>query len=324
MSLAEAVRQSAQPWRLVVCAAVAGFLALGVATHTFRVYHLFMLLAIPAALFASELGRRFFVEWGPLMATWLAYDRFRLVQPSLLSRVGVEWPYRLEVALFGWLTGGQAPPHAARAWLAAHSASPFWSGVAIEAQVIYVSHLFFYPLLFLVWWIRGWRRPVDRERFLRHVVAFATLNVLGFVGYLLLPAAPPWWVSLNGMAQPTQALVATANLAAAMDGAIIQKTLQTAPNWFAAIPSLHGGYPVLLFLLGWRERNGIWLTFITLYGAAMWTSTVLLNQHYVVDLMAGAVVAVVAFQFTEWLHARGILQRFGGASCHDEPVSRSL
>jgi membrane-associated phospholipid phosphatase len=100
-----------------------------------------------------------------------------------------------------------------------------------------------------------------------------------------------------------------------MDGEIIRRTLATAPNWFAAFPSLHGGYPVLLFMILWRERRASWLAAVAVYGAAMWASTVVLNQHYVVDLVAGAGVAVAAFWFTELLRRRGILERFGGAPC---------
>jgi hypothetical protein len=255
------------------------------------------------------------------MATWLAYDRFRLVQPSLLPYVGVEWPHRLELALFGWLAGGQIPAHAARAWLAAHAASPLWSGAVVALEVVYVSHIFTYPLLFLAWWLRGLKRAVDHERFVRHAMAFAIVNALGFVGYVLAPAAPPWWVTLHGMQQPTPDLVATVNLAAALDGALIQKTLATAPNWFAAVPSLHGAYPVLLFLLAWRGRSRPWLATIAVYGAAMWVATVALNLHYVVDLFLGAAVAAAAWWLTERLARWGILERLGGTSCDDRTAA---
>lgn len=295
MSSEIAARRLAEPWRIVVCAAVIGFLALGVVTHSFRSYHLFTLLAIPAAILASEGGRRFFLAWAPLAATWIVYDRFRLVQPWLLDRVSVELPYRLELLAFGWLTGGVSPPHAARAWLAAHAAEPIGRAVVVGLEGVYLSHIFVYPALFLFWWIRGRSIARDHERFTRHIVAFTILNVLGFAGYLLLPAAPPWWVSLHGFTQPTAALVAGSNLAMAMDGAIIRSTIETAPNWFAAVPSLHGAYPVLLFLLAWREgARARWLVLIATFGTLMWIATVALNQHYIVDLLAGALLAAVA------------------------------
>lgn len=77
-----------------------------------------------------------------------------LAQPWLLERVGVAWPHNLERALFGWMTGGVAPPRAARAWLALHSASPIWAGAAWSLEVVYLSHVFAYPALLLGLWLR--------------------------------------------------------------------------------------------------------------------------------------------------------------------------
>jgi membrane-associated phospholipid phosphatase len=108
-----------------------------------------------------------------------------------------------------------------------------------------------------------------------------------------------------------------------MDGALIRNTITTAPNWFAAVPSLHGAYPVLLFLLAWRERARMrWLVAIGAWGAAMWYATVALNQHYVVDLLAGAVVAAAAVWISDRLEGWGILGR-GGESCEGRDSHRS-
>lgn len=288
-----------QPWQIVVCLGVAAFLALGLLTDTFRIYHLFLLLVVPGALVAADAGRRFFFDWGPLFGTWITYDRLRLAQPWLLERVGVAWPHHIEQTLFGWMTGGVAPPHAARAWLAVRSASPIWAGAAWSLEVVYLSHVFAYPALLLGLWLRGRNSTDWRDRFVRYTRAFVILNLIGFAIYILLPAAPPWWVSAHGFAQPTAELVAATDLAAGMDGSIIRETIKTAPNWFAAVPSLHGGYPVLLLLLLWRERSRRAILAALTYGFVMWIATVALNQHYVIDLLAGAAVAFVAFRLSE-------------------------
>lgn len=301
MSYAAILSRRPQPWQLVVCLGVAAFLALGYATDTFRIYHLFLLLAVPGALVAADAGRQFFFDWGPLFGTWITYDRLRLAQPWLLERVGVIWPFEFERVLFGWLVGGATPPHAARAWFAAHAASPLWSSAAWSLEVVYLSHVFAYPALLLGLWLRGRSSQVWRDRFIRFTRAFVVLNLLGFAIYVLLPTAPPWWVSAHGLVQPTAELVASTDLAAGMDGSIIRETIKTAPNWFAAVPSLHGGYPVLLLLLLWRERSRRALAAAAVYGAVMWIATVALNQHYVIDLFAGALVAIVAFRLSERL-----------------------
>src|SRR5215216_1354014 len=90
------IKQRIQPWQLTVCAAVCAYLAIGAATHSVRTYHWFILIAIPGALLAEERGRQFFLDWAPLFAFWLVYDRLRLLQPMLLYRVAIESPYLIE------------------------------------------------------------------------------------------------------------------------------------------------------------------------------------------------------------------------------------
>ncbi|MEK6409125.1 MAG: phosphatase PAP2 family protein [Acidobacteriota bacterium] len=290
-----------QSWQIAVCLGVCAYLALGVATNSVRAYHWFMLLALPAALISSERGRMWFMDWAPLFAFWLVYDRLRLIQPLLYARVAVDHPFEIERWAFGWAARGAVPAHAAHAWLGAH---PGALAVTIEwtAQVIYFSHLFVAPLVILSLWALGASRERYRAAFLQHIRAFTLLNFAAIVVYLLLPVAPPWWVTLNGKAQPTAELVAQANIAAAMHGRLICGMIGNASQWFAAVPSLHGAYPVLLLLLGWKNRSLKTLTGLAVYGTAMWMATVLLNQHYIVDLLAGGVLAIAAFYAAKSRH----------------------
>jgi membrane-associated phospholipid phosphatase len=296
------IRRRFQPWQAGVGLGVCAYLLLGAMTHSLRLYHWFLLLLIPTAIFAAERGRRFFIEWMPLFVFWLGYDRLRLAQPYLLGRVTVEMPYQVERFLFGWMFNGAAPPHAARLWLAAHAGEWFAVAISTAAQLIYLSHIFLFPCLMLYWWLRSAFFNASRERFIRHLVAFTILNFAAILCYLLLPVAPPWWVSLYGTAQPTVELVAQTDITQAMDGALVQHMIATAATWFGAVPSLHGAYPVLLWLLARRERSRGVIVLLGLYGAMMWAATVVLNQHYVIDLLAGAALAGAAYLISKHLH----------------------
>jgi hypothetical protein len=287
-------KERLQSWQVAVCVGVCTYLALGLATNTVRAYHWFMLLTVPAALMSAERGRRFFVDWAPLFAFWLVYDRLRLVQPLLYARVAVEEAFDFERWAFGWLTSGSVPAHAASGWLAGHSGALVRT-VEWVAQIVYFSHLFVVPLVILAFWALGSSRARYRAEFCRHLRAFTLLNFAAIVVYLLLPVAPPWWVTLNGMARPTAELVAQVKIPNAMPGTLIQGMIRNASQWFAAMPSLHGAYPVLLLLLFPRKRNVLALAGIGLYGCAMWTATIVLNQHYVIDLVAGALLALAAW-----------------------------
>lgn len=288
------IKSRTQSWRITVCAVVVAYLSLGVATNSIRSYHWFMLLAIPFCVLSSERGRQFFVDWSPLFAFWLVYDRLRLLQPYLYSRVAVSQVFEIERWAFGWIASGAVPAHVAHAWLAS-STSLLAVIVRCSAQATYFSHLFLVPAVIFVLWLAGRRTEHSRELFKRFVRAFTILNFSAVAIYLLLPVAPPWWVMLNGMEQPTIENVVQVNMTAAMNGALIQGMIRNASQWFAAVPSLHGAYPVMLLLLLRREVSGLVLTCVALYAVAMWCATVVLNQHYIVDLMAGAALATAAW-----------------------------
>lgn len=289
------LKQRTQPWQVAVCLFVCAYLALGVATSSVRAYHWFMLLAIPGALLSEKRGRRFFLDWAPLFAFWLVYDRLRLIQPLLYPRVAVEHPFLIERAAFGWMAEGAVPAHAAFAWLASHH-GPVAASIEWTAQLVYFSHLFVVPLVIVALWVLGSSHEQYRAAFLRHIRAFTVLNFSAIVVYLLLPVAPPWWVTLNGMTQPTADLVTQSNFSSAMHGALIQGMIRNASQLFAAVPSLHGAYPVLLLLLFPRKKSHIAFTAVAFYACAMWAATVVLNQHYVIDLVAGALLAIAAWR----------------------------
>ena len=282
-------------WQVAVCAVISAYLALGVATHSLRLYHWAILAAAPMAFVASNRGRRFFIDWLPLFAFWMVYDRLRLLQPLLYERVSVKGAYIVECGLFGWLGGGEVPAHAWHAWLIAHSATTYGAVIAWSAQLVYLSYLFILPVHLSVWWWRSERCAGDRRSFVRHLSAFTVLHVVALCLYISLPVAPPWWVSLHGMAQPTADLVARTNMADAIDGVIVQRMIKNAAQWFGAIPSLHAAYPMLLFALSIGRRSRIAVAMLGVYSAAMCITTVILNQHYIIDLLAAAMAVVAAW-----------------------------
>jgi membrane-associated phospholipid phosphatase len=186
------------------------------------------------------------------------------------------------------------PAHTWRSGLAGNIANPLWAGISIGAQLVYFSHLFVFPGLLLILWLRGRSREIDRRRFLVHVRAFTLLHAIGILTYILLPVAPPWWVSLHGLTVPTPSLFASTSIQLAMDGVIIQRLIGNASQWFAAVPSLHAAYPVLLVMLQLRDGSKQLALVFAIYGLAMFAATVALNQHYIIDLLAGGVAALLA------------------------------
>ncbi|MFC1726487.1 phosphatase PAP2 family protein, partial [candidate division KSB1 bacterium] len=70
------------------------------------------------------------------------------------------------------------------------------------------------------------------------------------------------------------------------------------PNHFAAIPSLHGAYPIVLVFFAYKAfKKKLFL--MSLYPIGTWFAAVYLNQHYIIDLIIGAFYIVAAYKIEE-------------------------
>lgn len=267
-------------------AAAAGYVLLMLMWNKLGWQHLSLPVLFWACLTSMPSVRRFVREWWPIMLFWLGYDAMRVFSGSLLGRVAVEAPFRWESAWFLAPGGSIWPFHFTR-WLT-RSGSVFWPQALDHfCSAIYLSHVFGLPLIWFAIWVRR------RERLFQRIVwSFTALHILTFAIYLIYPAAPPWWVFENGFLQPSPDRSMPLGLAT---GSTLSGLFKLSANRFAAIPSLHAAYPLLLCLIlaldGSRLR---WILWSGLYGACMWFACVFLNQHYIVDLLIGAALVPLA------------------------------
>jgi hypothetical protein len=230
--------------------------------------------------------RRFVREWCPMILFWISYDGMRLLEPWLLARVEIEAPFRWEKLLFSMPSGEILPFFFADLSVrGSHLMSIRLLGTC--CSLVYLTQLWAIPVAMLVLWLR------DADVLFRRIIrSFTALHVMTLAIYLSFPAAPPWWVYENGFRPPSmehsypQAIAGNGTLDA---------LFHLSANRFAAIPSLHGAYPLLLSLLlvshgaGWR-----FVILCCCYTVSMWFSCLFLNQHYAVDLLSGAILAGLA------------------------------
>jgi hypothetical protein len=197
----------------------------------------------------------------------------------------VEAPLRWEKAIFPSPDADIWPFFLAR-WREVH-AEELWTRAATAAcNLVYFSHLVGIPLVLLTLWLRS-----RALLFRRLLWALTVLNVAGLIIYFAYPAAPPWWVYQNGLTQPTL----QHSMPAAEAGSVPVELFHFSPNRFAAIPSLHAAYPLLLTLvLAAHRARSRSVALAGLYTLAMWFSCVYLNQHYIIDLIIGAMLLPLA------------------------------
>ena len=252
-------------------------------------------LAIGLALVAVLLGRgRLFIrDWVPFIGLFLAYELMRGYADDFGTQVHVADVLALE----RWLFAGHLPTQVLQDWL--HSATGT-DPLAILGTILYLLH---FPLPIAVgFWL--WMR--QRRAYYDFVAGLILLSMAGFVTYLLLPVAPPWWAADVGLiagpdgSPSIQYLKGPAfeALAAALgfDGAYLYSyaIYEINPNAFAAFPSLHAAYPVLAFLFARRAFGRVgWL--LLAYGALVWLAVVYMADHYVVDIVGGVVYALAAY-----------------------------
>jgi membrane-associated phospholipid phosphatase len=251
----------------------------------------------PLLLFAIALGRGwpFVLDWGPFLVLVLSWQATAGLADQLGRPVHVMGPLRAE----RWLFRGTIPT----VWLQDRLFDPtraHWYDWAATLQ--HALHFVLPVALGLVLWLRS------RRLYWRYLATVLVLFYLGFAGYALYPAAPPWLAGLQGVIPPVHRVAVETLLRLPASTPVGLAYNHMNPNPVAAIPSLHAALPLLLALLVvhlWGRRT----LPVLLYPLTMGVNLVYLGEHYVVDVLAGYATAVVAYLVAWVLPARLPLPR---------------
>jgi hypothetical protein len=245
---------------------------------------LFFWLGLGMAAFSVSAWRswgRMVLEWLPFFGLLVAYDFLRGAVDPAPEKAHIA----AQIAFDKAIAFGEVPT----VWLQHHlwSASHIhWYDYAV--WVVYMTHFF-------VVWIAAailWR--LSRERFRRYAVLTITLTLGAFLTYWLFPAQPPW------MAGGTASLESVDRIVPLVWGQLGVSTIQSVyengalVNTVAAMPSLHGAYPLMLLLFFWSA--GWWVRIgLGLYTLAMGFTLVYGGEHFVMDILAGWAMAGAAY-----------------------------
>jgi membrane-associated phospholipid phosphatase len=135
----------------------------------------------------------------------------------------------------------------------------------------------------------------SRARALELTLGFFFVNVVGWLIWIVYPAAPPWYVDQHGMGPAVLDVVSSPAGLSRVDawlGLPLATTFYSkSANVFGAMPSLHMAYATLTACVA--ARGGGWLRHSTLiYAASMALSAVYLRHHYILDVLAGVALAL--------------------------------
>lgn len=250
-------------------------------------------------------GRLFFRDWIPFIALFFAYELLR----GFADDFGMAVHITDVIAIDRIIGLGRLPTQWLQGWF--HPATGP-DVVAMGATIVYFLH---FPLPLAVGFLLWLKR---RAMFYDFVAALIVLCIAGFVTFLFVPVAPPWYAAQHGFlngpgGQPLiQYLkpVGFDELASWMgfNGHYIYTYTfyDIGPDPVAAFPSLHAAFPFLAFLYARRGFGRVgWL--VLGYFALVVFAIVYLGDHYVIDAVAGVVYATASYALVT--HAPGWFRR---------------
>jgi hypothetical protein len=122
------------------------------------------------------------------------------------------------------------------------------------------------------------------ERFTRFRNTILLANLIGLVGFALMPTAPPWMF-------PAKGFVGGVNHSSEL--------LHTLGNQYAAMPSLHAADALIVGCFLALSCRRLWAKALwTLWPLWVWFCVIATANHYVLDVLAGIAVALVSLTAT--------------------------
>lgn len=277
----------------IACVAFLGvWLAVTAYGIGFRGEHVVLALVIALLFFTGAPTRRLTVALLPFFLFGISYDWMNLLPNYEVNPVDVAPLYETEKSLFGISTSaGLLTPNE---WCALHTAP--WADFL--AGVFYLCWVPL-PVIFGLWlYFKG-----QRTQYLHFSIVFLLVNLIGFAGYYIHPAAPPWYVALHGF----EAIPGTPGSAAGLEAfdamtglGIFDALYARNANVFAAFPSLHSAYTFVAFIYSLYYRSPRpWQIILGIVTAGIWATAVYTSHHYIIDVAGGIICALIGFLIFE-------------------------
>ncbi len=206
--------------------------------------------------------------------------------------------------LEAWLFGGRLPSAILQERLDGPPPLSWYDygWTAVYLSFFVVPHL---AAALLLWW--------HRRLFWHYVLATLVLFSLALVAFFALPTSPPWLVTevvpsghFTEMLRVTEAVLRQLDLPFRLfsdDAKPVTRLGQVRlePNPIAAMPSIH--FAATALLVGPAFRAGrVMASLVIVYTGLMGLALVYLGEHYLLDLLAGGILAAIGWRLVgRWL-----------------------
>lgn len=245
-------------------------------------------------LLAFKPTRKFTLALLPWLVFACSYDFMRLMPNYEVNNIDVRGLYEADKSLFGVTVSG------VQMTLCEFFASHHCAAADVMAGLFYLCWVPL-PIAFgLYIYIKG-----DKKNYLRFSLAFLFVNLIGFCGYYIYPAAPPWYAMNYGF-EPvinTPGNVAGLGRFDAIVGLpVFHSIYGKNANVFAAVPSLHAAYMLIATVYAViSKQKKIVVCIFAFVCMGIWWTAVYSGHHYVIDVLLGIATAIVGMVLLERL-----------------------
>lgn len=262
------------------------FLVIGPNAMTYVFY-----ILITSLFFAHPSSRKFFYVFLPFFIYLILYDSLRVLHNFNFFSIHNKDLYDLEVAWFGVEFNGTRATWNEYFQFHQHKFLDILSGIFYITWVPFP--IFFGILLFF---------KKRRRLAFNFWSAFFICNLIGFIIYITLPAAPPWYYLEYGAQINLETTGQTAGLGRfdkLIGFPLYGNMYSNSANVFGALPSMHAVFPMLLTIYSLRYKNHFLTALFAISMVSIWFAAVYTSHHYIIDILLGLLCGILGFFITE-------------------------
>ena len=237
----------------------------------------------------------FLRDWWAPMAGLTAYFYTR----GLADELGLSPEVVMPIEVDRWLGGGSTPTehlqHALCGTPCDPASDPRWYDLLLTS--VYSTHFVVGLSLAAVLWM------TSRAEWIRWMRRYVSINMAALVVYVLYPMSPPWLAAEEGfLPADVHRLTSRGWSDAGLDR--FHLVLQGVGNPVAAMPSLHAGVAFLIALYAIGRTRSAYRWLFLAYPLVMSLGLVYFGEHYVIDIVAGLLLALVTLVGCRWWESR--------------------
>ncbi|MBR1415615.1 MAG: inositol phosphorylceramide synthase [Prevotella sp.] len=259
--------------------------------------HVLMVALFNLLFFAHPFTRKLAVALIPFVLFEISYDWMRLYPNYKVNPIDIRGLYEAELNLFGITSEGTTMIPGEYFSLHHTTLGDVLAGCFYLCWVPL-------PMAFGLWlFFKG-----ERRMYLHFALAFLFVNLVGFCGYYIHPAAPPWYALNYGFIPDFSTPGNVAGLARfdeLVGIPVFNSIYVNNSNIFAAVPSLHAAYMLVATIYAVLSRRS-WpmVAVMAVVTAGIWWTAVYSCHHYIIDVLLGIATGFVGV----WLFEKGLMR----------------